>query len=121
MFFSQERQQPPYFEELDQLFEHLQTAGKKPVHMSQQTLDTLQQLKDEYEQSDIHERDSIGHFVQRQAVKLGFTPSKGAGSICSYQVYCVSLSISNIQKERVPIDSKAGSEQMNVGKMQRKG
>lgn len=91
MFFSQERQQPPYFEELDQLFEHLQTAGKKPVHMSQQTLDTLQQLKDEYEQNDIHERDSIGHFVQRQAVKLGFTPSKRAGSISSYQVYCVSL------------------------------
>ena len=55
--------------------------------MSQQTLDTLQQLKDECEQNDIHEKDSIGHFVQRQAVKLGFTPSKGAGLICSYHFF----------------------------------
>jgi len=71
-----EQQQTPYFEELDQLYEHLQTAGKKPVHMSQKTLDTLQALKDEYEQNDVHERDSIGHFVDRQAVKLGLTSSK---------------------------------------------
>ena len=76
LFHSPERQQPPYFEELDQLFEHLQTAGKKPVHMSQKTLDTLQALKDEYEQNDVHERDSIGHFVDRQAVKLGLTSSR---------------------------------------------
>lgn len=76
-FRSPERQQPPYFEELDQLFEHLQTAGKKPVHMSQKTLDTLQQLKDEFEQNDVHERDSIGRFVHRQAVKLGLISSKG--------------------------------------------
>lgn len=47
--------------------------------MSQQTLDTLQQLKDVYEQNDVHERDSIGHFVRRQAVKLGLTSSKGLG------------------------------------------
>ena len=45
--------------------------------MSQRTLDTLQQLKDDYEQNDVHERDSIGHFVSRQAVKLGFASSKG--------------------------------------------
>ena len=75
-FHSPERQQPPYFEEVDQLYEHLQTAGKKPVHMSQKTLDTLQSLKDEYEQSDVHEVDSIGRFVERQAVKLGLTSSK---------------------------------------------
>ena len=74
--FSRTRQQPPYFEEVDQLFDHLQTAGKKPVHMSQQTLATLQQLKDEYEQNDVHEKDSIGHFVQRQALKLGLVSSK---------------------------------------------
>ena len=70
-FHSPERQHPPFFEELDQLYEHLQTAGKKPVHMSQRTLDTLQTLKDEYEQNDIHEKDAIGHFVNRQAGKLG--------------------------------------------------
>ena len=70
-FHSPERQHPPFFEELDQLYEHLQTAGKKPVHMSQRTLDTLQTLKDEYEQNDIHEKDAIGHFVNRQAAKLG--------------------------------------------------
>ena len=75
-FHSPEQQQTPYFEELDQLYEHLQTAGKKPVHMSQKTLDTLQALKDEYEQNDVHERDSIGHFVDRQAVKLGLPSSK---------------------------------------------
>ena len=74
--FSRTRQQPPYFEEVDQLFDHLQTAGKKSVHMSQQTLATLQQLKDEYEQNDVHEKDSIGHFVQRQALKLGLVSSK---------------------------------------------
>lgn len=74
--FSRTRQQPPYFEEVDQLFDHLQTAGKKPVHMSQQTLATLQQLKDEYEQNDVNEKDSIGHFVQRQALKLGLVSSK---------------------------------------------
>ena len=73
---SQERQQPPYFEELDQLYEYLQTAGKKPVHMSQKTLETLQLLKDEYEQNDVHEQDSVGHFVDRQAVKLGLKSSK---------------------------------------------
>ena len=44
--------------------------------MSQQTLATLQQLKDEYEQNDVHEKDSIGHFVQRQALKLGLVSSK---------------------------------------------
>jgi len=54
--------------------------------MSQQTLDTLQQLKDEYEQNDIHEKDSIGHFVRRQAVKLGLTASKWLDLISSYQV-----------------------------------
>ena len=48
--------------------------------MSQQTLDTLQQLKDEYEQNDVHEKDSIGHFVRRQAVKLGFTLSEELSS-----------------------------------------
>ena len=74
--FSRTRQQPPYFEEVDQLFDHLQTAGKKPVHMSHQTLATLQQLKDEYEQNDVNEKDSIGHFVQRQALKLGLVSSK---------------------------------------------
>lgn len=74
--FSRTRQQPPFFEEVDQLFDHLQTAGKKLVHMSQQTLATLQQLKDEYEQNDVNEKDSIGHFVQRQALKLGLVSSK---------------------------------------------
>ena len=44
--------------------------------MSQQTLATLQQLKDEYEQNDVNEKDSIGHFVQRQALKLGLVSSK---------------------------------------------
>ncbi|KAJ7363391.1 hypothetical protein OS493_009543 [Desmophyllum pertusum] len=78
-----ERQQPPYFEELDQLFEHLQTAGKKPVHMSQKTLDTLQQLKDEFEQNDVHERDSIGRFVHRQAVKLGLISKESNGDTCN--------------------------------------
>ena len=77
LFNSQERQQPSYFEDLDQLYEFLQTAGKKPVYMSQKTLDTLQTLKDEYEQNDVHEQDPIGHFVERQAVKLGLHVSSG--------------------------------------------
>ena len=77
LFDSQERQQPSYFEDLDQLYEFLQTAGKKPVYMSQKTLDTLQTLKDEYEQNDVHEQDPIGHFVERQAVKLGLHVSSG--------------------------------------------
>lgn len=88
--FSRTRQQPPYFAEVDQLFDHLQTAGKKPVHMSQQTLATLQQLKDEYEQNDIHERDSIGHFVHRQAVKLGLISSKRL-DLAHDQMYCVEM------------------------------
>ena len=45
--------------------------------MSQKTLDTLQTLKDEYEQNDVHEEDPIGHFVERQAVKLGLHVSSG--------------------------------------------
>ena len=45
--------------------------------MSQKTLDTLQTLKDEYEQNDVHEQDPIGHFVERQAVKLGLHVSSG--------------------------------------------
>ena len=55
--------------------------------MSQKTLDTLQTLKDEYEQNDIHERDSIGRFVDRQAVKLGLTSSKycRSGNFYMYQ------------------------------------
>lgn len=65
---------------MDQLYEFLQTAGKKPVYMSQKTLDTLQTLKDEYEQNDVHEQDPIGHFVERQAVKLGFHVSSGKWS-----------------------------------------
>ena len=77
LFDSQERQQPSYFEDLDQLYEFLQTGGKKPVYMSQKTLDTLQTLKDEYEQNDVHEQDPIGHFVERQAVKLGLHVSSG--------------------------------------------
>ena len=77
IFDSQERQQPSFFEDLDQLYEFLQTAGKKPVYMSQKTLDTLQTLKDEYEQNDVHEQDPIGHFVERQAVKLGLHVSSG--------------------------------------------
>lgn len=85
LFDSQERQQPSYFEDLDQLYEFLQTAGKKPVYMSQKTLDTLQTLKDEYEQNDVHEQDPIGHFVERQAVKLGLHVSSGRWTFFFFQ------------------------------------
>lgn len=105
---NQERQQPPYFEELDQLYEYLQTAGKKPVHMSQKTLETLQLLKDEYEQNDVHEQDSVGHFVDRQAVKLGLKSKPDAKSDGHYSS-CKGTGRTTGHRSRAPALGTAGN------------
>ncbi|XP_022808699.1 uncharacterized protein LOC111345675 isoform X3 [Stylophora pistillata] len=117
------QQQPPYFAEVDQLFDHLQTAGKKPVHMSQQTLATLKQLKDEYEQNDIHEKDSIGHFVQRQALKLGLISRESLqnGEECSgNNLYANGRDVGAVQRGGGNKASKGGRTVNGAGKGARK-
>lgn len=64
--------QPPHFSDIQEFIDFIRAHPKKGTSMSHFTVDRLYYLWDEYKKKDLHEKDPVGHFVSRNAQRLGF-------------------------------------------------